>query len=212
MAVSMSPKQKVYQGVLQEIRRYIDSNNLVPGDKLPSERDLSEKLQAGRSSVREALRAMELLGLLETRHGEGTFLSAYTPYQTVELLSSFILQGGTIKKDLAATKRIIEKELAKLAGRFLDTKDLDVLRSNLENTHQTAGEKHKAFFRHLSEQAGNVLLSKIWYLVDDFSSTVNAVYYEEGFYIKLLDLYKSNDIDSIEGLFNSKIMDRDDVN
>nr|WP_174616361.1 GntR family transcriptional regulator [Virgibacillus ihumii] len=210
--MSMSPKQKVYQGVLQEIRRFIDTNNLGPGDKLPSERDLSEKLHAGRSSVREALRAMELLGLLETRHGEGTFLSAYTPYQTVELLSSFILQGSTIKKDLASTKRLLEKEIAKLADHYLDRKNLDVLRSYLENTSQTAADKHKTFFQYLSEQTGNELLGKIWYLVDDFSGSVNAVYYEEGFYINLLDLYESNDIDSIEELFNAKIMDSDDVN
>lgn len=85
MAVPMTPKQKVYQGVLQEIRNFIAKNNLKTGDKLPSERELSDKLQAGRSSIREALRAMELLGLIETRHGEGTYLSMYRPYQTMEL-------------------------------------------------------------------------------------------------------------------------------
>jgi len=64
MAVSMSPKQKVYQDVLLEIRKFIESNQLESGDKLPSERELSERLGRGRSSVREALRAMELLGLI----------------------------------------------------------------------------------------------------------------------------------------------------
>lgn len=201
MAVSMSPKQKVYQGVLQEIRKFIDSNDLVPGDKLPSERDLSEKLHAGRSSVREALRAMELLGLIETRHGEGTFLRMYNSYQTVELLSSFILQGGAIKKDLVCTKRIIEKELAKLAGHYLDTNDLAFLKSYVENIHKTAAEKHGEFFWYLSEKADNVLLAKIWCLVDDFSNTVSAVYYEKAFYIKLLDIYQKNDFELIDGLF-----------
>jgi len=62
LTLIVTTKPKVYQGVLQQIRLYIEKNRLGPGDKLPSERELSEKLQAGRSSVREALRALELLG------------------------------------------------------------------------------------------------------------------------------------------------------
>lgn len=125
MAVSMSPKQKVYQGVLQEIRKYIDSNDLEPGDKLPSERELADKLLAGRSSIREALRAMELLGLIETRRGEGTYLSTYRPYQTVELLSSFILQENNTKKNLLITKKVMEKEVAKIAYHCINDNDIN---------------------------------------------------------------------------------------
>lgn len=62
-------KSKVYQEVLEEIRNYIVDHQLQDGDRLPSERELAEQLNAGRSSVREALRAIELLGLIETRHG-----------------------------------------------------------------------------------------------------------------------------------------------
>src|SRR5699024_12380240 len=102
----MSPKQKVYQGVLQEIRRFIDNNKLQPGDRLPSERELSDKLQAGRSSVREALRAVELLGLIETRHGEGTVLSEYRSLQTDEILYSFILKKSMTENKLRVTTHI----------------------------------------------------------------------------------------------------------
>ncbi|MDY0405348.1 GntR family transcriptional regulator [Virgibacillus sp. 179-BFC.A HS] len=99
MAGIVPPKQKVYQAVLKEIRTYIEEHHLQPGDKLPSERELAEKLDAGRSSIREALRAMELLGLIETRRGEGTFLTTYQPYQSVELLSSFILKNEASRKN-----------------------------------------------------------------------------------------------------------------
>ncbi|WP_139343329.1 FadR/GntR family transcriptional regulator [Virgibacillus siamensis] len=201
MAVSMSPKQKVYQGVLQEIRRFIDSNDLEPGDKLPSERDLSEKLHAGRSSVREALRAMELLGLIQTRHGEGTFLSMYNPYQTVELLSSFILQENNTKKDLLATKRLIEKEVAKLACKRLNTNDLYILQSYLDNPQLSRTEMHVSFFRFLSEHAENKLLAKIWYLLDDFSNTVNTFYFQWEFYHKLLEMLRQKECELIDRLF-----------
>ena len=55
---------KVYLNILEKLKEIIHQKNLLPGDKLPSERELAETLNVGRSSVREALRAMELLGLI----------------------------------------------------------------------------------------------------------------------------------------------------
>ena len=86
----------------------IERNNLKSGDKLPSERELSERLNVGRSSVREALRALELLGLIETRRGEGTFIRDFEGHQLVQLLSTFILQDDKAKRDIMETKYLIE--------------------------------------------------------------------------------------------------------
>ena len=62
------------------------NENIEVGGKLPSERELAERLQVGSSTVREALRSLELLGLIETRRGEGTFLSDYRKHQLVEVI------------------------------------------------------------------------------------------------------------------------------
>lgn len=78
--------RKVYEGILLQLHEIIQEQNLRPGDKLPSERELSEQLGAGRSSVREALRALELLGLIETRRGEGTFLKHYRHNRLIDIL------------------------------------------------------------------------------------------------------------------------------
>ncbi|MER1935547.1 MAG: GntR family transcriptional regulator, partial [Priestia megaterium] len=67
-------RSKVYVEILKQIRQLMEDDRLTTGDKIPSERELSERLGAGRSSVREALRALELIGLIETRRGEGTFI------------------------------------------------------------------------------------------------------------------------------------------
>ena len=66
-----TPSTKLYQEIVEKLRQMIESDGLVSGDKIPSERELSERLNVGRSSIREALRALELLGLIETRRGEG---------------------------------------------------------------------------------------------------------------------------------------------
>nr|WP_284139891.1 GntR family transcriptional regulator [Virgibacillus sp. LDC-1] len=202
--MSMSPKQKVYQEVLKEIRSFIDEHNLQSGDKLPSERELAEKLNAGRSSVREALRAMELLGLIETKHGEGTFLSTYRPYQTVELLSSFILRDNVTKHDLICAKLVLEKETAKLAFSRLTTDDLAAL-LQIVDMDGDEKQKHLDFFFLLFEKTENLLLAKIWRLMEEFSHTMDRIYYDVSFYKELLTIYTNNEYEAIEQLFTSML-------
>ncbi|WP_338061868.1 FadR/GntR family transcriptional regulator [Virgibacillus indicus] len=201
MAVSMSPKQKVYQGVLQEIRKFIEMNELQAGDKLPSERELSETLQAGRSSVREALRAMELLGLIETRHGEGTFLSTYRSYQTVELLASFILQENRTKKDLLSVRTILEKEAVKLSYHSISKSEIEKLSSIIEDSSKQPMEKHAEFFQVIFNKNENYLMKKIWQLIDEFSHTLSELYYAKGFYLEIIQIYKMENYRAIESLF-----------
>src|SRR5208282_3795681 len=66
-------KNKVYEEVAQQIERLI-LNKLRPGDKLPSERELAELLRVSRSSIRDAIRGLELMGLVEPRQGAGTIV------------------------------------------------------------------------------------------------------------------------------------------
>ncbi|GAB3791894.1 FadR/GntR family transcriptional regulator [Virgibacillus kimchii] len=201
MAVSMSPKQKVYQGVLLEIRKFIENNQLEPGDKLPSERELAEKLKRGRSSVREALRAMELLGLIETKHGEGTFLRTYRPYKTVELLASFVLQDHNTRNDLILVKQLLEKEAAKLAYPKLVEKNIKELEKISNFTMMEPKDKQREFFYYLVNLTDNKLLAKIWQLIDEFSGTVDSQFYTTDFFKDLMNIYSSRDYGKIEPLF-----------
>src|SRR4051794_18776156 len=91
--------RKMFLEIVKQLRQLIHDENIAVGGKLPSERELAERLQVGRSTVREALRSLELLGIIETRRGEGTFLSDFRKHQLVELLSTFILQDAKSKKD-----------------------------------------------------------------------------------------------------------------
>src|SRR5690625_1275397 len=158
-------------------------------------------MKRGRSSIREALRAMELLGLIETKHGEGTFLRTYGPYKSVELLASFILQEHNTRNDLLSVKQLLEKEAAKLAFTYLDEEDLEEL--NVISNHKMikSMERHREFFYHLVNRTDNQLFIKIWQLIDEFSRTVHSDYYPAIFYKELIELYRSKNYDKIEGLF-----------
>ena len=78
--ISMKPieKKSLYLKISDAIYRYIQMNNLQPGDKLPSERDMSSMLQTSRNSVREALRILEDRGLIYVKTGSGVFIN--NPY------------------------------------------------------------------------------------------------------------------------------------
>src|SRR5258708_3137318 len=64
--------------IQEEIKSYVIRNDLRPGDALPSEGDLARQLGIGRNSVREAVKSLEVLGILEARAGSGLFVKAFT--------------------------------------------------------------------------------------------------------------------------------------
>lgn len=82
--------------VMDEIRKAMLNGDLKPGDRLPTETELSESLGVGKSSVREAVKMLEVLGVLDTRQGDGTYLASRQKEQHVNPLvyQLILLQGG----------------------------------------------------------------------------------------------------------------------
>ena len=98
----------MYLDIVRELRDIIKNENIKTGGKIPSERVLAERLQVGRSTVREAFRSLELLGIIETKRGEGTFLADFQKHQFVEVLADFIMQQPDSVVDAHETRRIHE--------------------------------------------------------------------------------------------------------
>ncbi|MGJ7920443.1 FadR/GntR family transcriptional regulator [Neobacillus sp. LXY-4] len=142
----------------------IHSDNLKPGDKIPSERELTERLSVGRSSVREALRSLELLGLIETRRGEGTFLRDFKGHHLVELLSTFILQDEQAKKDVHETKYLIELDCLRLIVQRNNEEKLN----NLYNWLKKSDFSDDDFFLHIVTLAENRLILRIWLILKEY--------------------------------------------
>jgi GntR family transcriptional regulator, transcriptional repressor for pyruvate dehydrogenase complex len=160
---------KVYLEIVKQLREMISADDLKSGDKIPSERELSERLNVGRSSVREALRALELLGLIETRRGEGTFIRDFRGNQLVQLLGTFILQDEKAKLDVIETKNLIEMDFLRLVLNRADEKQLLNLKS-LVCADQLNDDQ---FFYQLIEMADNYLFSRIWLILKDYFNSLN---------------------------------------
>ncbi|MCL1695247.1 MULTISPECIES: GntR family transcriptional regulator [unclassified Lysinibacillus] len=156
-------QKKVFLDIVQQLRQLIKLEKIQAGEKLPSERVLSERLGVGRSSVREALRSLELLGLIETRHGGGTFLASTQKHQLVEILSMFILEDEKSKKDVELTRQIHEKEAIRVISctetlRTLPVWDSFFVKLEIEGTINC-----RDVLREIIITSGNRLSLKVWF-------------------------------------------------
>jgi GntR family transcriptional regulator, transcriptional repressor for pyruvate dehydrogenase complex len=167
--VNLSEGSKVYVEIVKELRSMIQEDGLKPGDKLPSERELTERLNVGRSSVREALRALELLGLIETRRGEGTFIRDFRGHQLVQLLSTFILQDERSKHDVRETKYLIEMDCLWLVMRKAEDAQLLELRKWV-NSSAFADDD---FFYKIVSLADNHLFIRMWLILKDYYNSLH---------------------------------------
>ncbi|SEQ72733.1 FadR/GntR family transcriptional regulator [Piscibacillus halophilus] len=202
-----SSKIKVYQEVLEQIRLFIEEHELSEGDRLPSERELADQLGASRSSVREALRAIELLGLIETKHGEGTFLRTYRPYHSVELLATFVLRQPKTKEELLDVRQILEQQCIIRVMDHISSEDIDDLIEQLVTIDEQ--EVHEFIFKQLFSIVGNELLSKIWYLINNFSQASYRIIKSKSEYVRLLSFIKNKDIPNALSVLEHLYFDHD---
>ncbi|EJR39290.1 MULTISPECIES: FadR/GntR family transcriptional regulator [Bacillus cereus group] len=172
-----SSNTKVYLEIVKKIRSIMEEDCLVAGDRLPSERELSSRLNVGRSSVREALRALELVGLIETRRGEGTFIRNFYDNGLVQLIAPFLLQDEKTIRDLLQTKRLLEKDMIRLICNLPKetfSEVLSKLHQVLEENESSIPVLHQTFFKTLIEQFDNYLLYRIWMIVNDYVATLSC--------------------------------------
>lgn len=155
----------MYLEIVKKIRAIIVEDGLKTGDKIPSERELSDRLNVGRSSVREALRALELLGLIETRRGEGTFIKDFKEHHLVELLGTFILEQDKTKSDLLETKLEIEKSCIQLFMKKAAAKDYQRLGGLIQPSRTD-------FFKEMVTIVDNSLMLRIWTLVNSYARII----------------------------------------
>jgi GntR family transcriptional regulator, transcriptional repressor for pyruvate dehydrogenase complex len=112
--------------VIRELKRLVVAGELGPGSRLPIEKDLAAQLGVSRGSLREGVRALVHLGVLETRQGDGTFV---TELDAGRLLSplGFLAELPTNAADLLGIRRILEAESASLAALAIDDEGLESL-------------------------------------------------------------------------------------
>lgn len=156
--------------VVNGIKRMILAGELHPGERLPVEKELAETLGVSRGSLREGVRALSILGVLNTRQGDGTYVTALDVSRLLAPMGFMVdLQGEGQSRHVHAIRRLLECEAARLAAPLITDEALDEAAKLLDearNILSTTPDEHEriieidiAFHRIIAEHTGNPVLA-----------------------------------------------------
>ena len=166
-------KTRVAEEVADRIRVLMLDGTFPPGQPLPSERHLAERFGVSRGSIRDALRTLETIGLLETRHGQGTFPHELSVDRLVAPLASVMAYRSDLQDELLDVRRMFEPALARFAAQRATEEDLADLQSILDaqrqklKTGQSAILEDTAFHAILARSTRNRVVMSIMATLND---------------------------------------------
>ncbi|MGD9990403.1 FadR/GntR family transcriptional regulator [Pseudonocardia sp.] len=134
-------RRPLYEQVSDRLREFIDVNQLQPGDRLMTERDLARQLSVGRSSIREAITALRARGEVEVRHGDGIYL-VRRPEDLIPSLAAELVETHIDHPAIWETRQALETQCARLAAHRATEADLTNLATALDDMQREidAGE------------------------------------------------------------------------
>jgi GntR family transcriptional repressor for pyruvate dehydrogenase complex len=144
MPIKAISRSNVHDDIRDRISTYIQENDLQPGDRLPGEETLAATLGVGRPAVREALRALEAVGAIETRKGVGRFIGAFAPETWLSNFTTDALIQSFTEPEIAETRCLLEIAAIPEAVTRMTPDDLEELQTLLAGMEQKvhAGERH----------------------------------------------------------------------
>ena len=159
--------------VITRIREQIMSGALTPGARLPIEKELAESFGVSRGSLREAVRALCIMGVLETRQGDGTYVTSLDSKLLLAPMEFMVeLQSPEHRHDIHVVRRILESEAASRAALHITPEQLAEARAILDATtplvtadpvtdHEAIMDADIAFHRLVAQAANNSALSAL---------------------------------------------------
>lgn len=160
--------------IAEQIVEAINTTPLGPGDRLPTEAELARQLGVGRTSVREALRKLQTLGIVEVVRGRGAFVAEPSPENAETEFSRWCIEQSVAIEELIETRLAIECATAGLAAAYADEAQIAEL-GRLNAVHTEAGlegdvarlvASDQAFHTLIADIGGNPLLGKLHTMLD----------------------------------------------
>jgi GntR family transcriptional repressor for pyruvate dehydrogenase complex len=149
------------------IKEMILSGELSPGERLPPEKELSDRLGLSRNSMREAIKALEVIRVLDVRRGDGTYVTSLEPRLLLEAVSFIVeLHADSSILELFAVRRILEPAAVALAARSIDDDGVKELQRQINSVDESSSVEglvlhDVAFHNALAAASGNSYLSTL---------------------------------------------------
>lgn len=177
-----SEPTKVYQLIVDRIRDSILNGDLKPNEKLPSERTMAKLFQVSRTTIREALRALELNGDIEIRAYEGSFIREIEVQTLIKDMTSAIIKAeDSMVFEMLDVRRVLETECAALAAIRASSSDLERIRKCLDDMAKSEQDEELGLtadlnFHYAIAQAANspILFDLMKILISQMKDTIRA--------------------------------------
>ena len=179
MFKTVSKSEKVSDNIIAQIRDPVLSGQLKPGDRLASEKELIEQFGVSKATMREALRVLEVMGLIEIRKGTtgGAFVAEVDMKTTINSIINFIHFKPVSIKEITMLRYFIEPSVARIACIKRTDNDIEHLR-NITGEVVSSGpaevSREIGFHRYLARMTGNTLLILLIDFVDNLLSTMKT--------------------------------------
>ena len=166
-------RSRIYEHIVEQIRALIREGRWAPGDQIPPERELAERFRVSRTSVREALRALEMQGVIDSRQGGGTFVRTADTEALVPPLAAAIMRGRRELAEVLEVRELIEPGIARHAATRATAEHIGELETLLERQRQCIAEgrsfvdEDTAFHYTLARAADNHILLRLHNLILD---------------------------------------------
>jgi GntR family transcriptional repressor for pyruvate dehydrogenase complex len=163
--------------VVRHVRGLIEGGELRPGDRLPPERELAVQLGVSRPSVRAGLRSLAAIGILQTRHGAGTFITDGPPTLGAEPLSFLAALHGFTRDEMFEARRALEVGVAGLAAERANDEQIATIAEEVTGMYASLDDPQGflihdiRFHRAIATASGNPILASL-------VEMVSALFYE----------------------------------
>ncbi len=154
--------EKIYKMVVEQVKLLITNGDLAPGDRLPPERELATMLNVSRASVRQAISALEILGVIKIKQGEGTYISDDAPQEVLlESFSRILVREQIDPLEILETRRMVECFAARLCAERITPEYLKAMFELLEENQlrrqsdKSTSEMNRAFHMAIAVGTGN---------------------------------------------------------
>lgn len=157
------PKRvKLSDQIVESVKSWVALNQMQPGDRLPNERELMEQFECSKGTVREALKSLEVQGLISVRTGpNGGAILERVPYETAsELLRNFLHFDQPSGPEIYALRTLVEPEIAALATEQLTAEDLDSLEALVKRCDVAPDTFEERIEQRIAELEFHVLLAQ----------------------------------------------------
>jgi GntR family transcriptional regulator, transcriptional repressor for pyruvate dehydrogenase complex len=143
--ITPAKKQNLYEEVSRQIIEMISSGQWKPGERIMGELELSRQFQVSRNSIRESIKALELVGILESRTGIGTFVADQALLNINSMLLSNLIDEESTLVELMETRLIVEPGLTYLAVKHATEEDITELDNIIKKGKKALVEKNYTF-------------------------------------------------------------------